>query len=81
MKVLPEGKTKWSIVVDCSCGAKLEVEESDLKVVNTACFYAGETWDPEISITCPVCKTSMHVTDRVPYGMSSAMMAAARSNK
>lgn len=73
MKVL-EGPDKWVKQCTCKeCSAKLEIEESDLRVVNTAVGYAGETWEPAIVVTCPVCKTDVYVTKKVPYGIQNRL--------
>lgn len=72
MKVLKGGnKTgKWVKKFVCKhCDAVLEVCENDLFTVNTAVAYAGETWDPRLRFTCPVCSTDNDVTNNVPYGI------------
>lgn len=73
MKVVDEGngpKQKWTKRFVCEeCQATLEVEESDLHVVNTAVGYAGETWEPELEFECPVCHSDNRVTGRVPSGI------------
>ena len=77
MKVLSQ--EKWSAQVTCTaCKALLEIEESDLRVVNTAMAYAGERWDPRLRVECAVCHSDIDVTRTVPSGMRYRMYDEAR---
>jgi hypothetical protein len=70
MKVL--STEKWSKRVNCrECKSRLEIEEDDLRAVNTAMSYAGETWDPRLRVTCAVCHSDIDVTDKVPSGLQN----------
>lgn len=43
------------------CNALLRFEPSDVQCINTACYYAGETWDPRYILTCPECGEIVYV--------------------
>ena len=77
MKVV-KGPEVWKTEVECrSCKATLEIGKEDLRVVNTAMSYAGETWDPVIRVTCCVCETSITVDKVIPYDMRSRLIRKA----
>lgn len=65
MKVINYGKdniTEWTGEYTCDeCGALIEINRDDLKVINTAVGYAGETWEPVIVFDCPVCDSYVYV--------------------
>ncbi len=45
---------RWSKDFHCKhCAETSKITISDVHVYNTAVFYAGETWDPEVRIVCP----------------------------
>lgn len=55
MKILAEGKWKnpWSMEIDCSekeCGAKLLLEEGDVRAKDYSRLYSAE---------CPICESSI----------------------
>ena len=80
MKVIT-GSKEWKTVVSCPeehCAAVLEIEKDDLYVGNTAAFYAGETWEPHIFVTCAVCETEFIVTAAVPYGIRTKLIDKAK---
>lgn len=66
MKIIDAGhNVAWSLRLICRgmpCAAVLEIEESDLHFVNNAMGYAGETWEPQLYVVCPVCGALNYVT-------------------
>lgn len=85
MKIISTESNKgtWTKKVTCSeCKAVLELEASDLKVYNTACFYAGETWEPQIGYSCGVCNSVNYLDDsKIPSGIRNNLYAKARSER
>ena len=80
MRVIKDNNTPWKKTYVClDCGSTLEVAQDDLKVVNTAVAYAGETWDPIVVFYCPLCKSRNNVTTSIPSRIRYEMEAAARS--
>jgi len=48
--------------VSCKrCNARLEFEPADVVCINTACGYAGETWEPRYIIECPECGEDIYL--------------------
>lgn len=83
MKILANGKsaTTWTKVFVCKeCRAKLEVNGSDLFVVNDAVFYAGESWEPNVVFRCASCESLNRVTDKVPSGLRDKLISAAAAS-
>ena len=67
MKILSE--PEWTRKVTCPhCRAKLEITATDIKAINTAVFYAGETFEPEVGVDCGVCHKFFEIHG-VPAGL------------
>lgn len=82
MKILKAANTSWAHKFACrECKSKLEVEAADLYVYNNAVFYAGESWEPEIAYTCPVCSSRNTVTEKVPSGLRYKLIDDAQSKR
>ena len=60
MKVLREGE-KYQVTCG-HCKAILGFESVDVKLINTAVGYAGETFEPEYIVECGSCKEDVNVS-------------------
>ncbi|KKS93254.1 MAG: hypothetical protein UW68_C0006G0028 [Candidatus Collierbacteria bacterium GW2011_GWB1_44_6] len=71
---------RWSKNFTCNhCRKISRVTVSDIHVFNTAVLYAGETWDPEVRIVCPVCHTQTAAGKHVPRGIQNELISEAES--
>jgi hypothetical protein len=72
------GGKKWTKKITCPhCHAKLEIEEKDLYVGNSAVAYAGETWEPHLRCKCGSCQSRIEMHGRVPQGIEEKLISAA----
>ena len=80
MKVLDTGSKKWSKKIKCrECKAKLEIELDDVKAINTAMGYAGETWEPLLYVECAVCNSDVRLKiGSVPSGIEHKLFEELR---
>jgi len=63
MKIL-ELPSVFRTTIRCQyCDALLEIDESDLRVGNFACFYAGETEDLCACFDCGACGKTIRLPD------------------
>jgi len=62
VKIIKRSSPQWIECAYCKSTLEVEPDEKDVRVENTACFYAGEVEELEIFITCPVCETDLWVT-------------------
>lgn len=48
------------------CNARMEFDAlEDVECINTACGYAGETWDPRYVLDCPECGERIYLDNKI----------------
>jgi len=79
----PQSHVKiWSKPIKCpECKEISVIKIEDVKVLNTAVGYAGETWEPELNIKCPICKSYFLAKNRVPQGILNTVLSEAEQKR
>lgn len=76
------GAPSWSRDFHCRhCGNTSKITISDVHVVNNAVGYAGENWDPEVCVVCPICHSSTPAGKTVPPGIQNDAISEAESKR
>ena len=78
MRVLSE-EPEWRKEIACGeCHARLEITREDLIAVNAPEGYGGDTFKPEIKVTCALCDSVITVTQQVSNAIRQQLFTELR---
>lgn len=72
----------WSKQFRCpACKKTSTITIENVKVINTAVAYAGETWEPEVCVICPICQSHTGAKGQAPQGILDSVLHEAESKR